>query len=51
MDPDIPFSCEVMPVPGKDRSGCSHSSIGWNTAPPVEELEKIPKELKGFAAL
>ncbi|KRY62089.1 hypothetical protein T4D_2412 [Trichinella pseudospiralis] len=29
-----------MPVPGKYRSGCSPSSIGWNTGPPMEEPEK-----------
>jgi len=40
-----------MPVPGKYRSGCSQSSIGWNTGPPMEELEKVPKELKGAATL
>jgi hypothetical protein len=47
-DPDIAVSCEAMPVPGKYRSGCSQSSIWWNTGPPMEELEKVPKELKGF---
>jgi hypothetical protein len=36
-----------MPVPGKHRNGCSQSAIGWNTEPPKEELEKVPKELKG----
>jgi hypothetical protein len=40
-----------MPVPGKYRSGCSQSSIGWNIGPPMEELEKVPKELKGSATL
>jgi hypothetical protein len=40
-----------MPVPGKYRSGCSQSSIGWNTGPSMEELEKVPKELKGSATL
>ena len=49
-DPDIALSCESMPVSGKYRSGCSQSSIGWNTGPPMEELEKVPKELKGFLA-
>jgi hypothetical protein len=44
-DPDIAVSCETMPVPGKHRSGCSQSAIGWNTGPPMEELEKKPKEL------
>jgi hypothetical protein len=38
-------------VPGKYRSGCSQSAIGWSTGPPMEELEKLPKELKGSATL
>jgi hypothetical protein len=38
-------------VPGKYRSGCSQSSIRWNTGPPVEKLEKAPKELNGFVTL
>jgi hypothetical protein len=50
-DPDIAVSCEAMPVPGKYRSGCSQSCIGWNTGPPMEEPEKVPKELKGSATL
>jgi hypothetical protein len=29
-------------VPGKHRSGCSQSAIGWNSGPPMEELEKVP---------
>jgi hypothetical protein len=55
-----------MPVPGKYRSGCSQlaqtnpffsgvgiaqSSIGWNTGPPMKELEKVAKELKGSVTL
>jgi hypothetical protein len=40
-----------MPVPGKYRSGYSQSSIGWIAGSPMEELEKVPKELKGSAAL
>jgi hypothetical protein len=40
-----------MPVPGKYRRGCSWSSIGWNTGTPIEELVKVPKELKGSATL
>jgi hypothetical protein len=44
-------SCEARSVPGKYRSGGSQSSIGWNTEPPMEELEKVPKELKGSATL
>ena len=27
------------------------SAIGWVTRPPMEELEKLPKELKGTATL
>jgi hypothetical protein len=38
---------ETTPGPRKHISGCSHSAIGWITGPPMEELEKIPKELKG----
>jgi hypothetical protein len=37
--------------PGKHRSGCSQSSFGWITGPPMEELEKVPKELRGSATL
>jgi hypothetical protein len=48
---DIVVSCEAMPVPGKYRSGCSRSSIGWNTGAPMEELEKVPKEQKESATL
>jgi hypothetical protein len=50
-DPDIAIFCEAMPVTGKHRSGCSQSAIGWNTGLPMEELEKVPKELKGSATL
>jgi hypothetical protein len=50
-DPVIADSSEAMPVPGKYRSGCSQSSIRWNTGAPVEELEKVPKELKGSVTL
>jgi hypothetical protein len=50
-DPDIAVSCEAMPVPGKYRSGCSLSSIGLNTGPPMEVLEKVPEKLKGSAIL
>jgi hypothetical protein len=40
-----------MPVPGKYRSGLSQSSVGWNTGSTMEELEKVPKELKESATL
>ena len=48
-NPDIAVSCENIQVPGKYRSRCSQPSIVWNTGPPMEELEKVPKELKGSA--
>jgi hypothetical protein len=39
-------------MPGKYRSGCSQSSIGWNNNEGImKELEKVPKELKGSATL
>jgi hypothetical protein len=44
-------SCETMPGSGKHRSGCSQSAIGRITGPPIEKLEKVPKELKGSAIL
>jgi hypothetical protein len=50
-DPDIAVSCETMPGPSKHRSGCSQSAIGWITVPPMEELEEVPKELKGSVIL
>jgi hypothetical protein len=50
-DPDVAVSCETMPGPSKHRSGCSQSAIEWITGPPMEELEKVPKELKGTATL
>ena len=47
------YSCLLWGYVGawKHRSGCSQSVIGWNTEPPMEELEKVPKELKGSATL
>ena len=50
-DPDIADSCEDMPMHGKYRNECSQSSIEWNTWPPMEELEKVHKELKGSVTL
>ena len=38
-------------MPDKYRSGCSQSSIRWNTDFPMEEVEKVAKELKGSATL
>jgi hypothetical protein len=50
-DPDVAVSYETMPGPSKHRSGCSQSANGWITGLPMEELEKVPKELKGSATL
>ena len=41
---------ETLPKPEKYRSGCSQPSIGWSPGSPRKELEKVPKELKEFAA-
>ena len=35
----------------KGKKSHSQSAIGWNTGPPMEELERVPKELKGSATL
>jgi hypothetical protein len=48
---DIAVSCETMPGPSKPRSGCSQTASGWITGLPMEELEKVPKELKGSETL
>jgi hypothetical protein len=48
-DPDIAVSSEAIPMPGKYISGWSQSSLGWNKWPPMEDLGKVPKELKGTA--
>jgi hypothetical protein len=37
--------------PSKHRSGCPQSANGWITGLPMEELEKVPKELNGSATL
>jgi hypothetical protein len=50
-DRDIAVSCETRPEPNKHRNGCSQSTIGWITGPPMEELEKVYKELKRSATL
>ena len=50
-EPDIAVYLGPLSVPGKYRSGCSQSSIRWNTGPPMEKLEKVPQELKGSAIL
>jgi hypothetical protein len=47
----LSVSYEAITVPGKYRSGCSQSSIRWNTGPPMEKLKEVPKELKGSATL
>jgi hypothetical protein len=50
-DPDIALSCEAMSMPGKYRSGCSQSFIGWNIGTLMKALKKVPKDLKGSATL
>jgi hypothetical protein len=47
----IAVSCETIPGPSKHISGSSQSAIGWITGPPMEELEKVSKELKISATL
>ena len=42
---------KMLPGPSKHRSGWSESAIGWITRPPMQELEILPKELKGTATL
>ena len=49
--PDIALSCKSMPMPSKYRSGGPQSSIGWIIGPLMEELEKVPKELKRYTTL
>jgi hypothetical protein len=33
------------------KKNSSQSAIGWITGPPMEELKKVTKELKGTATL
>ena len=47
---NITVSWETLPVPDKYRSGCSQLFIGWSTGSPMEKLEKVSKDLKGFSA-
>jgi hypothetical protein len=42
---------KVFVGPSKHRSGCSQSANGWIIGLPMEELEKVAKELKGSATL
>jgi hypothetical protein len=39
------------PSTTKEMNKCSQSANGWITGLPMEELEKVPKELKGSATL
>jgi hypothetical protein len=41
---------EIILNKSKHRSGCT-VSYWMETGPPMEELEKVPKELKGSATL
>jgi hypothetical protein len=47
-NPDIAVSWEALPVPDKYRGECTQPSIGLSTGFPMVELEKGPKEVKGF---
>jgi hypothetical protein len=49
-EPDIAVSWEALPETDKYRGRCSKRSIVLSNGPPMEELEKGLKELKGFAA-
>jgi hypothetical protein len=44
------ISREALPVPDKYRGEFTQSSIALSKGSLKEELEKEPKELKGFAA-
>jgi hypothetical protein len=45
------YSGLSKPMDSKHISGCSQSAIGWSTGSPMEELEKVSKELKRSATL
>jgi hypothetical protein len=47
--PEIALSCEVIPVPGKHRSGCSQSAIGWITGPPKEGARESTQGAEDWA--
>jgi hypothetical protein len=49
-EPDIAVSWEALTEPDKYRGGCSQPTIGLSTWSPVEELEKVQKELKELTA-
>jgi hypothetical protein len=49
-EPDIAVSLKALSVPDKYRSGCAQPSVGKSTVSSKKELEKVPQELKGFAA-
>ena len=51
-NPDInaDVNKSLLTVPEKYRSGCSQPSIGQSIGCSMKELEKVPKELKEFAA-
>ena len=47
---DTTLSEGALPVLHNYRCRCFQSTIGLSTGSPLEELEKGPKELKGFVA-
>ena len=49
MDANKCLLTEALTVPDKYRIRCSQSTIGLSIVSQMEELEKVPRELKGFA--
>ena len=49
-EPDIAITWDALLVHDKYRGGHSQPAIELSTESPLVELEKGPKELKGFAA-
>jgi hypothetical protein len=50
-EPDIALSGKALLVPDKYWGGSSQPTIGLSTGSQMKELEKGPKELKGFTPL
>jgi hypothetical protein len=49
-EPHIAVSWEALPVPDKYSGGGFQPTIGLSTRSLMEELDKVPKELKELAA-
>jgi hypothetical protein len=48
---NIIYSDQIGIILGIQGLFSIQKSISWNTGPPMEELEKVPKELKGSVTL